>query len=585
MTHSLTLGALLLTDSFSDADHDFKFDVLAEGVGFGVASGVKEVVTSLLADGDLTRTTRYGNREVSFVVEITGPDLASLAHGEAALRREVGRANTLTWQPPDEFAVATVFEVVDSEMAQRFDDLDELGKRRKFTLTLTCAAFARSQNPVTVEALGPPPVTPTIVTINDATSTTGWTATLASWSTGVTTPTIVDLGADGVSASGNGWSLDLRYTPSSPVALTGTPYLTVDLAGTAPTAFYVSYSDGSGSKVVPVLARSNPSGSVTYVLPVVAAKSLSALTVTHENLVGSGGIDGYLSFSAYDISRTDTLPQIGVRQITRIVEVGGTERTPGSIHVQTADGTGSLGLTIVHTSPEDGSGYSPPLRRWRVGASTGPEATDAAALSGKTEPVGFFGGGFYAEVPTSAIPEGGYVLVARMRSLAVQTKNLYWSASTIFPDATTQEGYVSGSLPYSFPDTNWHLIPLAALSLPSVRTSAGKVQILLQAESGGAAQVELDEGWLFRADDDCALTILETTRPHLWLDSADQSSPVPRVWVGDGAATKVHPGSGLLAQGSHVLSPDGTALFTAALTDNPAADATFYRRWPSNAAN
>jgi hypothetical protein len=109
------------------------------------------------------------------------------------------------------------------------------------------------------------------------------------------------------------------------------------------------------------------------------------------------------------------------------------------------------------------------------------------------------------------------------------------------------------------------------------------VQIALQVAAASPV-VTLDEAWLFREDDDCALTIVKTARPHLWLYSPDLTSPVPRVWIGDGLTTRVHPGTGLEGMGAHVLSPEGTAVFTAALTDYPLTDATFYRRWHSNAA-
>jgi hypothetical protein len=55
------------------------------------------------------------------------------------------------------------------------------------------------------------------------------------------------------------------------------------------------------------------------------------------------------------------------------------------------------------------------------------------------------------------------------------------------------------------------------------------------------------------------------------------------VWIGD-LDTKVHPGEALVAMGNHILSPAGTSVFTAALVNNPDTEATFYRRWHSNAA-
>lgn len=569
MTHSLTLGNLLLTDSFPDTDNDFKFDVLADGVGFGVAAGVKEVITSLLSDGDLIRTTRYGNREVSFVVEITGPDLASLAHGEAALRREIGGGNTLTWQPPDDFAVASVFEVVDSEMSQKFDDLDELGKRRQFTLTLTCSPFARSANMVTVEALAVGP-TPTTVSVSTADATTGW-STVAPATLGQTGGYVYCTMTSAYGSGGEGAHYLFFAAATNPA----TPYVVVEWQATLPVSFTPTLL------AAPVVQTMNLPDGWTRTVYDTTGLSYGALTFRAVPLGTTG------QYRIRDVKRTNVPPSVSPRQVSRIIEVGGTERTPASIHVEaTTGGDGHNGLVIVHTAPEDGSGYSPSLRRWRTSASTGPVITDATTLSGGREPIAFAAGGFVAEVPTSALPEGGYVLMARMRMASGPvTVGLSWSTSTIFPGSTGQQGYTNGSVKVPFNNTAWRIVPVAVLSLPSVRTKSGKVQIVFQVPTTDHAQVEIDEGWLFRADDDCALTIVTTFQPHLWLDSPDVTSSVPRIWTGDERSLQVHPGEALQAMGNHVLHPDGTAVFTASLSDNPATEATFYRRWPNNAAS
>jgi hypothetical protein len=571
--HSLTLGSLLLTGSVPDADHDFTFDVLADGATFGVAQGVQEVVRSLLADGDLYRITRYGNREVSFRVQIEGPSLGSLAHGEAALRAEVGRPNLLTWQPPDALSVPTVFEVVASEMAQTFDDLDELKRRRVFVVTLTCGPFARSADAVTVDALDPPPGSVTTVAITDADAVTGWSANAGGSAVGVT-----DQGSY-VQATFPSTQLTIIYTPAAPVSLGVSRYILLEMSGSTPT--YFSVDGGSGAVgVTPISARATTSGTVVYVLDVGPSFTLHGLSVARKGALVAGAGQAP-TLNVHDVTATDTLPQVSPRQITRIIEVGGTERTPASIHVQSEDGVDDLGLIIVHTCPEDGSGYSPPLQRWRTVGQA--RTDDATAFSGTYESINVTS--WVAEVPTSALPEGGYTLLARLRAQSAATVTVTWSTSTIFPDATTQEGFTVGTVQHTFDVGNvWNLVKMEALTLPSVRTQAGKVQIALQVAAASPV-VTLDEAWLFRVDDDCALTIVETERPHLWLDSPDLTSPVPRIWVGDGLTTKVHPGEGLHQMGSHVLSPEGTAVFTAALTDNPLTEATFYRRAHSNAAS
>jgi hypothetical protein len=581
--HSLTLGSLLLTGSVADADYDFTFDVLADGATFGVAQGVQEVVRSLLADGDLVRVTRYGNREVSFRVQIEGPTLGSLAHGEAALRAEIGRRNLLTWQAPDVLAVPTVFEVVASEMAQTFDDLDELKRRRTFVVTLTCAPFARSAEAVTVDALVVPGSDIT-ETVNDADATTGWSASAGNPAGGSSTPTVTDEGTYVQATStmpppaGAGrWTLDLTLVVAA-VDMTDTPYLRVRTLGSGGTGldFWVKYSGGS-RHVIPTVSRLISATVTEHFLDVTAVGVPLTGLVIRRN--GEGPVT--LTTGVDDVSRTNTLTQVSARQITRVLDVGGTERTPASIHVQSEDGTTELGQVIVHTCPEDGSGYSPPLQRWRTVGQT--RTPDATAFSGNYEEINVTS--WIAEVPTSALPEGGYTLLARLRCQSAATVTVTWSTSTIFPDATTQEGFTVGTVQHTFDASNvWNLVKMEALTLPSVRTMAGKVQIALQVAAASPV-VTLDEAWLFRVDDDCALTFMETERPHLWLDSPDVTSSVPRIWIGDGFDTKVHPGEGLGQMGTHVLSPDGTAVFTAALTDYPETDATFFRRWHSNAAS
>jgi hypothetical protein len=585
-THGLELGTLDLASTEAH-DDGYTLTVLGAGASFGASQAKIREIVSMLADGNLVTYDSAGNRVATFDVLIKAADGVALQAGEVALRRELYRRNTVTWTPPADFSAPTVYEIVTSEMAPLFDDIDELRDRRKFRVTLTCAPFARSAEPVTIEALAAPPVTPTTATITNADTTAGFSASKTVWDTttgpgGATTPvTVTDGGSYAqASASATYLSLKLTYTTSA-VDMSATRYLSVEMSGSYVFNFMLTLNGVSGYHT-PILTRTNAGGTKQYVFDT-AGGSLTAFSA----ITGAGPVWGAtvtITLDVHDISRTDTLPQVSARQSTRIIEVGGTERTPASIHVTAADGTDPLGgLVIVHTSPEDGSGYSPSLRRWRTTASAGTPAAEVSAMSGQKESISEVAGGFNAKVDTSALPEGGYVLMARVRSLGSETTPIYWSTSTIFPDATTQEGYTNGNVPYDFPDDEWQLIPLAALSLPSVRTSAGQVEISLQA-IGTSQPIELDEAWLFRVDDDCALSIVATDAAHLWLDSPDVSSSVPRVWIGDSADVKVHPGDALQAMGNHVLSPNGTAAFTAALTDNPATDATFYRRWHSNAA-
>jgi hypothetical protein len=560
------IGDVVLTSYPFGVDADSTVDV-------GEPEMIVETVPSQMADGDTERVLRHGNRTYRLEFYIEGPTLGALAESEALLRAQLRRPLIpLLHDPGDGLSPSSVYEVQTAQLTPQRRDDHEAHLVRKFTLTLTCAPWARSADAVTVDALE----SGTNDTPVDAcTSTTGWSgsrsgpgsASLALWGGFVG---VVDL--DSAVTSPEVWTL----VRTGAVDFTSTPYLKVEARTVSPVANDVrAYVDGTELPLLAVRALPGTDGWSEFTF--MATGVASSLAFVHTSAAG----EDWQGLVVRSVRRTDINPGETVRQLTRIVEVGGTERTPASIHVQSADGTSSLGVAIIHSSPEDRSGYSPPLQRWRTVGQT--RTADATAFSGNYESINT--SSWIAEVPTSALPEGGYVLMARLRAQTAATVTVTWSTSTIFPDAAAQEGFTVGTVQHTFDTGNvWNLVKMDALTLPSVRTKAGKVQIALQVAAASPV-VTLDEAWLFREDDDCALTIVETTRPHLWLDSPDLESPVPRVWVGDGSATKVHPGTGLQGMGAHVLSPEGTAVFTAALTDNPATDATFFRRWHSNAAS
>lgn len=584
MTHSLTLGSLLLTDSMPDADHDFVLNVLAEGVGFGVAKGVQQVVLSLLADGDLVRTTRYGNREVSFVVEITGPDLASLAHGEAALRREVGRGNTLTWQPPDEFAVPTVFEVLASDMTQTFDDLDELRRRRKFQVNLTCAPFGRSVDPVAIEPLT---AGSTTVTVDSCDSATGWTAT-RNGAPDVAT-TFWEAGAVGVAEldSETGFPPETwELTRAGSVDFSSTPYLSTELRVIGSLVVSVSAIVDAGlstERTLPLLeVRKLGDGSLHHGVTWDASGvgTVSTLTFRHRTTEPTHVWQGLI---VRKVSRTDVPPNVTAHQVTRMLENLGTERTAVSIKVEPGLSGTTLGWTIVHTSPEAMGGHSPALRQFRTSGNT--VTSDSALMSGGRETVD--NTPIVAQVPLTSMPEGEYALVALMRSSVAGSFEIYWQARTLLPGI----GYLGGTegfitAEFATADT-WTLVPIDMATLPPIRSNGAFVQLNLQHAPVAAEVIELDEWWSLRMGDDCETTIFFDNAAFLWLDSPDITSGVPRIWVGgDGDRSDAHhPSYNLYAQGNHVLHPGGTSVFVASSgLQYPKVSATYYPRWHSNAA-
>lgn len=581
MTHQLTLGSLLLTDSLPHEDHGYVFNVLADGVSRGVAKGVQEVVRSLLADGDLVRITRYGNREVSFDVQVTGPSLASLSEAEAALRRELGIGNALTWEAPDYLAAATVFDVVTSEMEERFNDLDELRNTRTFTVTLTCAPFARSADLTTVAALDIPPVTPTTATITNADTTAGFTAskTVTSFGSGGTAVTqfpvtVTDEGSYVRAAASDSYvSVSISYATSA-VSMASTKYLSVEMSGSAPSTFTLTV--GGVTKVyAPVLTRANTGGTTLYVFDT-AGGSFTGFAASTPTIGGAGTV----GINVHDISRTDTLPQVSPRQSTRVIEVGGTERAPASLHAYTS--SGFLGNTILHTTPFDASGYTPDLSRWRHTGNTPVANVSSRKITGTWEPLQ--PNPLVARLLSSQLPRGDYILMAAIKSSLTGERAISWAVKSLLVSSVV--GNVTGTAYYNFPVADrLEYVPLGVLSAPVVRSEGFlETEVHLSNPSPGSVTLHAEEAWLFADGPDSALSIIGTDEAELWLETADMSSSVPRVWVGNSNG-RFHPNSRLMAHGDHRFSP-GLVQVTSISDANDylEVDLSYHEHWHSNAA-
>lgn len=562
--------------------HPFSVDA-EDGVDVGEPELVVEEGVSDLADGDLVREVRHGNRTYVIPVYVEGATLGDVAAGEALLRQEARRAARggleLLHDPGDGLVPASVYEVQSVRMTPARGDTMESHLVRKFVLTLTCAPFARSSEKTTAAAMVSGSTT---VTVDDCSTTTGWTGTRGGAPSPADGPsTIWEAGSVGIMELNNTvgfppeeWTL----TRTGSVDFTATPFLDVEMTtlsakGGAPLVVS-AYLNGS-STALPILQARRIADNSGYYRVTFDTGGVVASSIKFRHVSSAGYGHAWQGLQVRNVARTDVAPGINSHQLARILEVGGTERTPASIHVTTADGVADLGLTFVHTSPEDGSGYAPPLRRWRTSGGT---VAAGGPFSGSLEPIAT---SFVASVPTSAVPKGGYQLVANLRCTSSATEPIYYALRTQLPDGTLM-GVLSDKVSVDFTANAWATVVLAEdVTLPTVRTQAGFVKV----DIGGAAGIDIDEAWLFRMDDDCALSYVNVTSPNLWLDSADQSSPVPTVWVGDSRETSTHPGTLLGGMGAHVLSPDGTAVFVAtAAASNPMVSAEFFKRWHSNAA-
>lgn len=551
-------------------------------VEFGGDHGAPETITeltqSLLGDGDLVRVARNGNREISIVVHVEGPTLGALTNFEAALRLECAKPrNFLVFEPGDIDSVASVFEVFAVEMRQPRDDEVERHMLRRWELTLTCQPFARSLNPVMIDQLASGSTTTSVDTCDSA---TGWTATRngvpGTASTGWEAGSVGIAELDNAVTAPEAWGL----TRTGSVDFTSTPYLVVEVRTIAsdygpPLDFRATISGVQ----LPVLAVTLIPGTVYYrvVFNATGFGVVSAISFEHVSRPGHPWQGVFIR----QVSRSNVLPGSNARQVSRIVDVGGTERTVASLRVKSPTTT-DLRHTLVATWPEKSAGFFPSMRRYRATGNT--VAPDAATISGSREAIGPSAVSF--GVPASSIPAGAYQLVARLRSVgATGSLNVFWEAGTSV-EGVLLDGTISGSYDASFPVVGrWEMVPLGTLVLPVIAANAG--DLFMGINHAGSTQVEYDEVWLLPIGEDCAISGADVTATRYWCDAPDhtESNPSFRIGNTDDRSNARSPGMATIAKGVHTMRPGPMVVFVATTVDGPLVDGSLYERWHSNAAS
>lgn len=162
--YQLVLGDLALMRSTYPA---FEINTLGADAQFGDPVPATEVIRSLMRDGDLTTTTRDGNRIAAFDFEVTSDSYQGLADGEERIMVELDKPNLLTWRLPNNEGPATVFEIVRSWSNFQFEDLSDVRKERVFRVFFECLPYGRSEKLRTIEWTGYAKADP-------LTSSSGW---------------------------------------------------------------------------------------------------------------------------------------------------------------------------------------------------------------------------------------------------------------------------------------------------------------------------------------------------------------------------------------------------------------------------
>lgn len=591
---TFVLGNFDLTDWAGLA---YNTSVIAEGTSRGGPVSIDVAVQSWLQDGSIVVTQGYDNREVTLRVRLRGPDLLDLARAEKALFAELGKPNTLTWTPPDGFGPPSVFEVVTSSMVEAPGAEGDLAEAsafpwRTYNLRLVCKAFVRSATEVvtTAEKSGDTTTLPTVtqVTVDDGSSATGWQGDYFRFTRGNTQ---IDAGATTVSASGGevysltplgqGDRTIVRLVKTMTIDVSMTKQLAVDWRwDQSPDCSWQAVSfkclvnesielpliDGMPTPVRNVTTRAN------FKVPD-SLSTISSLRLIFEVRLPPSSILPTLgnhaeAFYVDKIERNNANLASGTpRQLQRTIEVPGSARSQSSVMI--SHNVSALGDVLAYFRPEDGSLFSPPLRRWRV---SGPGATtDTTLVSGLYDNIA--SGLVSFRVPAQRVPAGRYLLMARLGG-ADTACNILWNAGTMFGSTDVGPTY-TGTTAIAL-TTAYRIFPIARLLLPTrdldEATSANvRVELLGQPALGTVCR--LDEAWLFDLSTGRLVQVpCGTGTPavggaanRVWIEPASVERPRPTVRIGslaDGSDARHGLDSSFAAWQFPELTPPSVQVFT-----------------------
>lgn len=176
---AILFNGLDLDMATANTDEGWRLQARVEGTDWGNGEPVLASIASQLQDGDLEILSRWGNREVSIEVRIDAPGSdtpgAALALGQKALERACQFDGWAELVLLSDLAGSeeSVVEVVSATAAlvTNFADEYTLGQRT-YVLTLRARPFVRPSDRETFDA--PAAVGSTTTTVDDGSSTTGW---------------------------------------------------------------------------------------------------------------------------------------------------------------------------------------------------------------------------------------------------------------------------------------------------------------------------------------------------------------------------------------------------------------------------
>lgn len=533
------------------------------GRDHGAPENVYETVVSSLSDGEEISSTRTGNREFSIPIGIDGVDLTELAELEAMLVAECEKPRNVLSIDPGDGAPVAVFDTFRAQLRMVFSDAGEIGLLRRYDLTIQALPHCRGEDAVVTPALETGAAT--VVSIDTGDSTTGW----------VSPNGPVNVASGGVGGFADHGEVALTRTGS--VAFGTTPYLIVDWH--TPAGFQANYPPALTVRVNGGPPISATAEAAVLVGSIQARRSYFRVSGTATTLAFEASsiyqVFGPYFLRIFDLSRTAASPALSTRrQLFRTIDVGGSAPTYGSIDVTHASSL--LGDTLIYTYPAE-LGYQPPLSPFLASPALGARVADAAAMSGGYHSISTTS---YWLVPASAVPEGEYLLVARVRNQgATADVKIEWqSRSYMNGTAVHPAQNAFGSVVVNMPTGVWQTVTLDAINLPHSRVGPdGMLQILIGTVT---PSIIIDELWIFNTKGD--LTVVNgvgTTRLRIVAPSLDE--PHGAIWVAnEDDFSDAYSASPLCtARAHHRLKPGPNNVYTVTqIATDAAVSSTHYNR-------
>ncbi|WP_148046011.1 hypothetical protein [Nocardioides marmoriginsengisoli] len=500
-------------------------------------------------------------------IQVLADDSNALAVAEQALMFESYRRNLLTWTPPDGAGEPCVFTVVMSSFDEVPNDLNDLRVIATYGLKIQAEPYVRAQTMVSATK-STQSGTQVITSIDACTSATGWAfqkqpaggpPTSAppgviggGWLSGVASDIFTNL-ATRVSMVRTGLS----------TSLAGSPYIRIEATSTLTNAKYAYGTSGMTFKLNGIVAPVAVQEGNLYWFDAAALgiSTLNSLEIT----VQAGGTSSTNSvrINAYDVSRSNMLGTKATnRQLSRILQVAGSARTQGSLVL--SDETKALGTALIYTCPATPGLEQPSLRRLLTSGNS--PTVDSTLISGFSSDINTL---HTFDVPTTGLPPGGYLLLARLGigSVLISPWTITWAAKSR-QAGVNLPGVQTGTRVIASPP-QWDIYEIGTMTLPPRKMgSGGLVRIELSCNSSCL----IDEAWLFNIDTG-RLTRVEcgtgaptpgTLANRLWLDSPTLESPVPTVWLGTEAdrSDSYHAAAELKSFGNHEFVPPEMNVFT-----------------------